>query len=77
MTFVPELTAMLIAAWPKDEEALRMTSVWPGLTSRLRNRHVRAVAQDTGIAARSAHERPDSMDATLVTVARAYSANCR
>jgi hypothetical protein len=44
MTFAPALTAILRAAWPKDEVAPRMTSVWPEAISRLRNKHVQAVA---------------------------------
>jgi hypothetical protein len=44
MTFAPALTAMFSAAWPKAEVAPRTTSVWLGATSRLRNRHVQAVA---------------------------------
>ena len=44
MTRAPALTAMLTAAWPKDEVAPRITSVWPSAISRLRNRQVQAVA---------------------------------
>ena len=44
MTFAPALTASFTAAWPKEEVAPRITSVWPGWISRLRNRQVQAVA---------------------------------
>ncbi len=44
MTFAPAFTAMLSAAWPNDDVAPRITSVWPLAISRLRNRQVQAVA---------------------------------
>jgi hypothetical protein len=73
MTFAPALTAMLRAAWPKDEVAPRMTSVWPGdLQVAEQARPGRGVGlRDRG---QVAHERPDSIAATFVTGARVYSA---
>ena len=44
MTRTPASTAMLSAAWPKEDAAPRMTSVCPSAISRLRNRQVQAVA---------------------------------
>jgi hypothetical protein len=74
MTRAPALTAMLTAACPKDEVAPRITRVCPRAISRLRNRQVHAVAYVSGMAARSAHDRSDSMAATFDTGARANSA---
>ena len=44
ITRAPRRMASLTAAWPNDEVAPRMTMVWPAANSRLRNRHVQAVA---------------------------------
>jgi hypothetical protein len=65
---------MLTAACPKDDVAPRITSVCPRTISRLRNKQVQAVAYVSGMAARSAHDRFDSMAATFHTGARVYSA---
>src|SRR5437870_12708954 len=44
MIRAPALTAILSAAWPNDEVAPRITSVWSLVISRLRKRQVHAVA---------------------------------
>jgi hypothetical protein len=74
MTFAPALTAMLSAAWPKDEVA-------PPDDQRLTRGELQVAEQArpgrgvvSGIAARSAHERPVSMAVMFVTGARVYSA---
>ena len=74
MTRTPALTAILMAAWPKEEVPPRMSNVWPLAISRLRNKQVQAVAYVSGIAANSAQDRLDSIRATLDTRARVYSA---
>src|SRR5262249_46487165 len=74
LTFTPAFTAMLSAAWPNDDVAPRITSVWPLPISRFRKRHVHAVGEGSGIAAGSAHDRFASIFATLLTGARVCSA---
>src|SRR5260370_34311195 len=48
---------MLRAALPKADVAPRITRVWSLAISKLRCRHDQAVAYDSGIAAKSSHER--------------------
>jgi len=56
MMWAPASAAMLRAARPKAEVAPLITRVWPSLISKLRCRHVQAVAYDSGITANSSHD---------------------
>src|SRR4029077_237930 len=74
MMWAPASAAMLRAARPKAEVAPRITRVWPSLISKLRCRHVQAVAYDSGITANSSHDRSVLMGTTLVAGGHVYSA---
>jgi hypothetical protein len=74
VTLAPALIAILTAACPREDVPPLIRSFWPSFSSKFRNKADQAVAYDSGIAASSSQLKSDSIETTLPTHTRVYSA---